>query len=108
MDIRLILTFLPIYGIALTFIFAAIFSGLKRWLILFLVPLATLHIFYAVLNYVLFNGNLLGGVMLGMYMLYLVFYYPILVIVLLVVWLKNRKRTNPTGLGGPASKSPEG
>lgn len=91
---QLILTFLPVHGVIVTFILSTLFSGLKRWLVLLLVPCATFLLFLALREFIIGNGNTFAAITYGFYVVGLIFYYPVLIIFAVVLWLKDRKRVS--------------
>ena len=97
----LVTFFLPIVGIIATFSLAIFFSGRKRWLVLFIIPLATFLIPELLIKYGgryldLGGGFIIPGLMLIFYLLGLIVYYPILIILAIVAWRKKKKSKDIT------------
>ena|SRR3989344_8603055 len=93
-----VITLLPIIGIVVTVSLSISFSGRKRWLVLFIIPLATLGIPYLFLSYkitVFGLAGLLPAIMLSFYFFGMLIYYPILIIWAIVVWRRNKKSVAP-------------
>ena len=83
--LQLILTFLPVYGIILTIVFAVLRKGDKRILALALVPIITLGICSFFGDMIAYNGNMLYVTLVLMFFLGLFIYYPALLIYYIIV-----------------------
>ena len=93
-NIFLLGSFFPIIAIIITIVFGIFFSGSKRWLVLFFLPISVLLIEFLFADQIFYGGNLLATVIFGIYMMGLFIYYPILIIMAITVSVKNRRKTN--------------
>ena len=101
--------FLPIIGIIATWSLAIFFSGRKRWLVLFIVPLASFLIPELLVKYGRLDlglGFAIPGIILFFFSLGLMVYYPVLIIWAIVAWRKNKK-INPADSDITIPKPPE-
>lgn len=84
-------TLLPFAGLALTLVLAAATRGLRRWLVLALVPLATFAVCYTFAKAIAYNGNMLFVALFSLLVVLLAVYYPCLLLAGIIVWLRHRK-----------------
>lgn len=83
--------FLPILGIAATFLLAwSCKSASRRWTILVLGPALIFLVFIAFFEPIAEVGSLLAVVMLAGLVVFVFCYYPVLMLVALIIWWKGR------------------
>lgn len=100
--------FFPVIGLIITFVLAIFFSGLKRWVILFLAPLAIIEITFLIIKYGGYKaGAMIPAILTGFLMIGLVVYYPILIIWAIVAWRKSKKSNDSADSDIPIPKPPE-
>lgn len=90
--LQLKLTFLPLYGVLATGIFALVTRGIARWCGLFLIPIATLVLCFALARQIGKDGNLLFVALVGLFFLGMLPYYTALVGIKVYLELRNQRR----------------
>jgi len=87
-------------GVLVTIIFTSLWRDVKRWVVLFIVPLLTLLVAFGAtylvtefINPAEGSGFLLGGTAMALFFMTLVAYYPILIIMAIVHFIKKKKST---------------
>lgn len=83
--------FLPILGLAATFLLArSCEPGIKRWTILAVGPALTLLVLVAFFEPIADVGHMLAVAMFLGLVVFLICYYPVLIIAGLVAWKRTR------------------
>lgn len=83
-------TFLPVLGIAFTFVAARRARGALRWCLLAGLPAATLLACWWAAEPVMRDGNLLAATVYLLYALSLILYYPALAFLVILSWRRTQ------------------
>ena len=88
---QLVGTFLPIYGICLTFVAAFILKRGWRIAALIVIPLITFALCHFFGEHIAYDGNMLYVLLSLLYFVALCVYYPVLIIVGIVLYIRKMK-----------------
>jgi hypothetical protein len=84
-----IATFIPVAGIAVTFLVASTSQGRMRYMVLILGPLLTALLALAAGKMAMAGGNMLAAVIYSVFLLFLISYYPVLAVIYVVRRSRN-------------------
>jgi len=89
--IAFLASFIPVAGIAVTFLVASTSQGRMRYLALILGPLLTALLALAVGKTAMAGGNLLAAAIYPVFLLFLIGYYPVLAVIYVVRRVRDDK-----------------